>query len=87
VKVIQGGFKPPEGPEHAGERLRLQIEDSGVLEEKEGTFTILFDTGKSMYIMSNAEGPGDVLLCMEKGRMAVMANVYSGGPNDTKQSS
>jgi hypothetical protein len=87
MKVIEGGFGKGELPDHAGERLRVQLEDSGVLEIKNAVFTLLFDSGDSMFIMSNGDGPGEVLLNMEKGKMAVMSNVYAGGvnPNDNSK--
>jgi hypothetical protein len=83
MKVVEGNFSPDEGPIHAGERLKLQLEDSGVLERNDGVYTLLFDTGDSMFILSNGDGPGDVLLTMEKGKTAVMANVYGSKSNES----
>ncbi len=75
MKLIQGG----KGDEHVGEALLSQIKESGVLEFAEGDYVVLFDTGSALAILSNGRGPGDVLLTLEKGRIAVMASVYDRG--------
>jgi hypothetical protein len=36
-----------------------------------------------VFIMTNGDGPGEVLLNIEKGKMAVMANVYGGDDNES----
>ena len=84
MKLVQGGDgggkgEGADGPQNVGEALRLQIEDSGILEFDLGDYVVLFDTGTSMAILSNGRGPGDVLLTLEKGRIAVMAAVYDRG--------
>jgi hypothetical protein len=82
MKVIEGNFNNPDAPKHSGELLRYQLESSGVLDIEDGAFTLFFDTGDSVFIMTNGDGPGEVLLNIEKGKMAIMAGVYGGGGED-----
>jgi len=79
MKVIQGNFGEKELPEHVGERLRGQIEESGILDIEHGDYTLIFDRGDALYIISSGEGPGDVLLSLEKGKVAILANAFGGG--------
>ncbi len=78
MKVIKGNFKKDELPDHAGERLRYQLDNCDVLDLATGTYTLLFDSGDSIFILTNGDGAGDVLLNMEKAKMALMATVYEG---------
>jgi hypothetical protein len=75
--VIEGGFKPHKEPtEHSGKRLMQQITDSGVLDLATGTFSLCFDSGDSVFILSNGEGAGSVLLNFKKAEIALMASTY-----------
>ena len=77
MKVIEGNFnKPPEGPDHAGERLKLQLEEADLFDVAEGNYVLLFDAPDSICIMTNGDGAGDVLLTIEKGKAAVMSAVF-----------
>lgn len=76
MKVIQGDFKKEDLPVHSGERLRFQLEQSDVLNMQTGIYTLIFDTGESIHLISNGDGAGEVLLTIEKGKMAVLASAY-----------
>jgi len=67
--------KTEQVPPHSGERLKTQLEQSGVLDMKEGTYTVFFDTEDSIIILSNAISAGEVLLNLEKGKLALLAEV------------
>ena len=83
MKLVEGNFKGPKKPPHAGQRLLEQIKDSGILDMEYGVFTVCFDAGHSICILSNAEGPGNVLLNFKKAEMAIMAQSYC-LPDDPK---
>jgi hypothetical protein len=84
MKVVEMPKKAAEAPKHSGELLRYQLESSGVLDIEDGAFTLFFDTGDSVFIMTNGDGPGEVLLNIEKGKMAIMAGVYGGGDDNNE---
>ncbi len=76
MKVIKGNFNKDEGPDHAGERLRFQLEESKIMEESTGSYVLFFDAPDSIMVMTNGEGAGDVLLVVEKGKAAIMSAIF-----------
>jgi hypothetical protein len=76
MKVVEGGFGASSTP--TGKRLLEQIEESGLDKLETGVFSLCFDSGGSLHILSNAEGAGDVLLTFKKAEMALLASTYDG---------
>ena len=77
MKVIEGNFnKPPEGPDHAGERLKHQLEGADLFSIEKGNYVLLFDAPDSICIITNGDGVGDVLLTLEKGKSAIMSSLF-----------
>ncbi len=73
MKVISGDFGETEKGPTTGEKLMEHITMAGLADRKTGSYVLLFDEGDATFVMSNASGPGEVLLELEKGRMAIMA--------------
>jgi hypothetical protein len=63
------------------QKLREQL-DKSELEHLDGRYVLLFDTGDSMAMLANVGDPGDVLLLMEKSKMAIMASVFDPDMDD-----
>lgn len=63
------------------QNLRKQLENHD-LEHLDGHYVLLFDTGDSMLMLGNISSPGDVMLLMEKSKMAVMAAVFEDEGDD-----
>jgi hypothetical protein len=76
MKIVEFPTRTEEVPDHAGERLGYQLAQSKILEEAEGDYALFFDVGDSIFVFTNCDGAGEVLLTIEKGKMAVMAAVY-----------
>lgn len=75
MKIVDFPPREEETPKHAGERLKTQLEESDVLKAEHGMYTLFFDTGDSIIILSNATSAGEVLLNLEKGKLALLAEV------------
>lgn len=75
MKILNFPPRQDEIPKHAGERLKLQLDTSELLSLEHGTYTVFFDSGDAIVILSNAQSAGDVLLNLEKGKLALLSEV------------
>jgi hypothetical protein len=75
MNIVNFPPREDELPKHAGGRLKSQLDESTILTLEHGTYTVFFDTGDSIIILSNAAGAGEVLLNLEKGKLALLAEV------------
>ena len=75
MNIVDFPPREEEPPKHAGERLKSQLDESTILTSEHGTYTVFFDTGEAIVILSNATSAGEVLLNLEKGKLALLAEV------------
>ena len=78
MKVVKGPFGEAEPTKHAGERLLEQLAMTGLDQEAHGTYVLLFDVGDSTMVVTNTHSAAEVLLEIEKGKWAVMAQEMTG---------
>lgn len=78
MKVVKGPFGEAEPTKHSGERLLEQISMTELDKEETGTYVLLFDVGEATLVLTNTRSAGDVLLEIEKGKWAVMAQEMTG---------
>ncbi len=80
MEVIQGGFgEKVDEVKHAGEQLKMQLEESGLFEVRSGTYTMFFETAESVAIVTNCNNAPEVLMSLEKGKLAIMAAAMEDG--------
>ena len=80
MEVIQGGFgKEKDSPQSAGALLREQLEESGLFDVDVGTYTMFFETSASVAIVTNCGSAPEVLMSLEKGKLAIMAAAMEEG--------
>jgi hypothetical protein len=76
MKVVEGKFTK-EAVKHSGARLAEQLAESGLLDIPEGNYCVIWDNPTSISILTNADGAGDALLTMEKGKAAIMSSILT----------
>ena len=74
MKVVEGKFTK-DGPKHSGERLAEQLAESGILDIKDGNYCLIWDNPTNINILTNADGAGEALLTLEKGKAAILSAV------------
>lgn len=75
MNIVDFPKKEEEPLQNAGERLKAQCNQAGLFDIEKGDYTMFFDTGDSIVILSNATSAGEVLLNLEKGKLALLAEV------------
>ena len=85
MKIVDFPSRDAEDPKKPMERLVEQITEHDV-SDLEGEYLLLFDTGDSMVMLSNVGEPGQALMVMEKGRMAIMAAAFDPDIDDNPAS-
>lgn len=75
MNIVDFPKKEEEPPQNAGERLLDQCQHAGLFEIEKGDYTMFFDTGDSIIILSNASSAGNIFLNLEKGKLALLSEV------------
>jgi hypothetical protein len=76
MKVVEGTFGQEKDSRSPGETPAEQLEKSGFNELKEGEYLLLADMGDAMLMLSNFTLPEQVLMQLEKGRIAIMTTQF-----------
>jgi hypothetical protein len=84
MKVVEGKFTK-EAVKHSGERLSEQLAESGILDIADGNYCVIWDNPTYISILTNADGAGDALLTIEKGKAAILSSVLQTEVNSDPQ--
>lgn len=75
LTVVDGGFGT-DTKKHMGETLKSVLEDEGIFDIEEGTFTLLVEAGEHARIMSNEETVADIKFSLDRASLITLQNSF-----------